>query len=285
MRVVIDGDVRLFVDIAGSHLSPDPEEMRERPVLLVLHGGPGGDHSLGRPYFDRFCDTHCVIYFDHRGHGRSDQWDDRSGWELDTWADDVQRLCEALELRSPVLLGNSFGGTVAAHAAGRHHGLASKLVLMSTFVRHDLDAVLTAFDRRGGSSARAVAERFWTSPSDEALSEYNEVCLPLYTLGAPMSPPGRALANLATVLHYVKHIAPGLDVTSSVAAIECPTLVLVGEDDPICPPVMSELIVSLLPAERARFVRFAACGHGTFRDQPVRTEHVVRDFLSVGSTS
>ena len=71
--------------------------------------------------------------------------------------------------------------------------------------------------------------------------------------------------------------------TKSVAAIECPTLVLVGEDDPVCPPEMSELIVSLLPEDRVRFARFDRCGHGTYRDQPERTEAVLREFLSGSS--
>jgi proline iminopeptidase len=78
----------------------------------------------------------------------------------------------------------------------------------------------------------------------------------------------------------VEHIAPTVDVTESVAQIECPTLVLVGEDDPICPPVMSEVIVSLLPQDLVRFARFESCGHGTFRDQPEPTEEALRGFLS-----
>ena len=203
MRVDVGGEVRLFFDVVGSQLSPDPDAMRERPVLLVLHGGPGADHSFARPYFDRFADTHSVAYVDARGHGRSDQWDDRSGWNLDTWADDVQRLCDALELRSPAILGMSFGGIVAAHAAGRHPGLASKLVLMSTFVREDREAVFRAFESRGGKTARTAAERLWTSPTGETLREYAEICLPLYTLDGATSPPSRGLTNVATSFHFL----------------------------------------------------------------------------------
>ena len=48
-----------------------------------------------RPYVDRFADSHQVLLVDHRGNGRSDGWGDPSGWNLDTWADDVVRLCDA----------------------------------------------------------------------------------------------------------------------------------------------------------------------------------------------
>lgn len=251
-------------------------------MLIVLHGGPGvGDHSLGRPYFDRFADTHCVVYVDHRGNGRSDQRRDPSHWDLDTWADDVWRLCDALELRSPVLLGNSFGGMVAAHAASRHPERPSKLVLMSTAARSDWVAVFDAFERRGGHAARETAEHFWTNPTDEALAAYMAVCSPLYTLRTPVvAAPRRVWMNLRVLTHYVEHIAPQMDLTAGLENVKCPTLVLVGEDDPICPPVMSELIVSSLPSHLVQLECFSDCGHGTYRDQPDPTEAALRRFLA-----
>jgi pimeloyl-ACP methyl ester carboxylesterase len=283
MRIDIGGGVRLFVDVVGSHLSPDPDEMRERPVLLVLHGGPGStDHSTARPYFDRFRDTHCVVYFDHRGNGRSDQRDDPSQWAMDTWADDVARLCDALEVRTPVVLGTSFGGQVAEHAAGRHPALPSKLVLISTSARRSEDAMLAAFERLGGERAREVAARFWlTTPTEETRLEYIDVCRPLYRRHEPLvRSPRRARRNSRLTLHYAEQVAPYIDLRDSLASIVCPTLVLVGEDDPICPPVMSEEIVAAMSPNLVRFERFVDCGHGTFLDQPERTEAVLRDFLA-----
>ena len=80
MRVDIGDGVRLFVDIVGAGLEPTPDAMVTKPTLMLLHGGPGFDHSSFRPYFDRFADTHQVVYFDHRGQGRSDRrGDPRAG--------------------------------------------------------------------------------------------------------------------------------------------------------------------------------------------------------------
>src|SRR5204862_468139 len=53
-----------------------------------------------------------VLYFDLRGHGRSDRSSAES-WNMRTWADDLRRLCDALGLRKPVILGSSFGGDVS----------------------------------------------------------------------------------------------------------------------------------------------------------------------------
>jgi pimeloyl-ACP methyl ester carboxylesterase len=280
MRVDVGEGVRLFFDVVGSNFALEPNEMRERPVLLLLHGGPGVDHAFLRPYFDRFSDTHCLVYFDHRGNGRSDGRDNPSGWELDTWADDVSRLCDVLEIRSPVILGVSFGGTVAMHAAGRHPALPSKLVLVSSSAHHGNDARLDAFERLGGEHARQVAQRYYTTPTRETLDEFTTVCYPLYTQRKPEPVTRGVKAHSAVANHYFARIEPILDLTASVAAIRCPTLVLVGEQDPVTPPVMAERIAETLSPDLVRLQRFEGCGHGTHRDEPARTEAVIRDFLS-----
>jgi pimeloyl-ACP methyl ester carboxylesterase len=49
MRIEIAPGVRLFVDIDGFGLVPDGPAMREKPTLLLLHGGPGFDHAGFKP--------------------------------------------------------------------------------------------------------------------------------------------------------------------------------------------------------------------------------------------
>jgi len=51
---------------------PDGPIMREKPTLLLLHGGPGFDHSIYKPAYSSLVDCAQVIYLDHRGNGRSD---------------------------------------------------------------------------------------------------------------------------------------------------------------------------------------------------------------------
>ena len=51
MQIAIAPDVRLFVDIEGAGLVPDGATMRAQPTLVLLHGGPGYDHSGFKPAF------------------------------------------------------------------------------------------------------------------------------------------------------------------------------------------------------------------------------------------
>jgi pimeloyl-ACP methyl ester carboxylesterase len=183
MRIEIQPGVRLFVDIEGPglvvHDGPDGPVMREKPTLILLHGGPGYDHSGFKPLFSRLADLAQIVYVDHRGHGRSDRRPAEE-WTLDTFADDVVRLCDALGIVKPVVLGQSFGGFVAQRYIARHPAHPGKVILSSTSHHMGLDRKLAMFERLGGPEARAVAEAFWTDPNALTWATYNRVCMGLY---------------------------------------------------------------------------------------------------------
>src|SRR5213592_2868208 len=71
MQVLVNG-VRLFFDVEGAKLVPDGPVMREKPTLLLLHGGPGFDHSIYKPAYSALADIAQIVYLDHRGNGRSE---------------------------------------------------------------------------------------------------------------------------------------------------------------------------------------------------------------------
>ena len=64
-------DTEIYFDIDGAGLVPDGPQMTERPVAFLLHGGPGGDHSGFKSGFAPLTDRMQLVYFDHRGQGRS----------------------------------------------------------------------------------------------------------------------------------------------------------------------------------------------------------------------
>ncbi|MEM6372593.1 MAG: alpha/beta hydrolase [Pseudomonadota bacterium] len=270
---------RLFFDVAGPalHLRPDAVEMR--PTLLVLHGGPGYDHTTLRPYFDRFSDTHQVVYVDHRGCGRSNGEIDT--WTLDQWADDIAAFCAALGIEKPVVFGQSFGGMVAMHYAARHPGGPAKVILSSTAARFRLDAAVSMMRQLGGDAAAEASRAFFSAPSLERYRVYGETCLPYYTQsydpGAP-SFRGRAIERPEVAVHFFTHEMMDMDLRPELTQITCPTLVMGGALDPVTPPVCSEEIARAI-GENAVLEMFEGCGHGAHRDDPHGAERVLRGFL------
>jgi pimeloyl-ACP methyl ester carboxylesterase len=272
---------KIFFDTVGPKLAIDGEHMREKPSLIVMHGGPGFDHSTMRPYFDRFADTHQVVYIDHRGNGRSSGTPDT--WTLAQWGDDVKALCDALGIERPVVFGNSFGGMVAMSYAARHPEHPAKLILSSTAARMHLDVSYRMMEERGGTKAREVAQRFWTTTNEEAMAEYIAVCMPLYNSTAGEDQAAvrrRAIMRLETTRHFSLGEMRTMDARAGLKAVRCPTLVTVGDYDPITPVVCSEEIVASLPPGVGELKVFKGAGHGVHRDSPDEAETLLRRFLA-----
>ena len=277
MRIELGDGTRLFVEVVGRKLVPDGSTMRERPTMLLLHGGPGFDHTSLATLFEPLADDLQLVLIDHRGQGRSDG-DDPAEWNLERWVPDLVEVCEALELEHPIVLGQSFGGIVALAVAARYPDLPSKLVVSSSLARFRLDRALPMFERLGGSHVRDVAERHFRELTDESHEEFMRVCLPVYNPN-PMPPETLARSRLKPQVgnHFFRNEGFTLDLLPELAAIRCPTLVLGGELDPITPVADSEDIAAAIPDAELRIVEGA--GHGVFRDKPEEALAIIREFV------
>jgi len=281
MRVDIGG-CRLFFDVEGAKLRPDGPRMREVPTLLLLHGGPGADHSIFKPAYSQLADIAQVVYFDHRGDGRSDGRDDAERWRLAQWGDDVKAMCDALEIERPIVMGVSFGGYVAMAYALRHPEHPAKLILCSTAASPSKIAVqVEVFERLGGVAAGAAARAFLEDPSPEATREFMRLCGPLYRR-APEDPQvnARTIWNPRLMWEFRRGERETMNFLPDLRRIKCPTLVMVGEDDPMTPVPYAEEIVAALPPELVQYERFAGAGHGIVADQPERFFAVLRAFIA-----
>jgi pimeloyl-ACP methyl ester carboxylesterase len=279
MRIEIEPGVRLFIDVDGASLVPDGPTMREKPTLLLLHGGPGWDHSGYKPRFSQLADIAQIVYVDHRGQGRSDNRP-REEWTLDHWADDVVRLCDALGITKPVVFGQSFGGTVAQRYLARHPEHPARVILSSTSPHLRVDRRLAVFERLGGEVARCAAATYWSNPTPEAAEAYVRVCLPLYGR-TPRSPDvqRRARIDLEIANHWFAGEARTLNLLPGLACAQCPVLVIGGEEDPVTPIEDQRDIAGALPAQWVEFHAFPGAGHGVDNDHEADFMALIRRFV------
>lgn len=280
MRVKVNG-CHLYVDVVGSGLVAQGPKMVERPVVFVLHGGPGGDHSSMKPDFNPLADVAQLIYYDHRGQGRSDT-DKPENWNLDQWADDLRGLIDTLGVDEPIVLGLSFGGFVAQNYAIRHPDRLHKLILASTVARMVPERVFEAFGQFGGNSARLAAENFWNGPDEENTATYMRECLPLYNRTEPdLDMIQRSIWTQDVIEHFSNPEGENwtFDYRQKLATITCPTLVTAGDIDPITPITMVKEMADHIPDRVRQFEVFAECGHGVHRDDN-RAFEVMKKFLT-----
>jgi proline iminopeptidase len=227
--------------------------MVERPTMVFLHGGPGLDHALYKADGPNpLIDIAQCVYYDHRGNGRSD-WRTADEWNLDTWADDVVRLCDALGVEHPIVFGASFGGFVAQRYLARHPEHPAKVILACTASRLDLDLMDKSFTRFGGEIVGTTARKFFGGDLS-VFGEFLQHCMPLYST-EPMDVDGmaRTVMNLEVMSHFFTGEAQTMDLRAGLAAARCPVFVLAGDTDPVMPIEAGEEIVASLPAELVRF--------------------------------
>lgn len=278
MRVEVNG-VRLFVDVDGAEYVAEGDTMRRRPTLVLLHGGPGLDHSSFKSELGLLRDEMQLLYVDHRGNGRSEAGP-LEGWCLDQWADDLRALLDTLGIERPVVLGQSFGGFVAQAYAIRHPGHACGLIFSSTAATAHPERNLAVFERLGGPEARAAAAAFYEAPGTDTLPEFVSKCMSLYN--RHFHDPGgmkRSIVNIDVLLHFFRHEYRRVDLREGLGSLRCPVLVLGGEDDPTTPIEDQEEIAAAIPPPWVDFHRFADCGHGAYRDQPETAIPLIRDFV------
>jgi pimeloyl-ACP methyl ester carboxylesterase len=277
MHVEVNG-TRLWFDMDGPALVPDGPAMRRRPTILLLHGGPGSwDHSYFKPDFETLASRNQVVYLDLRDHGRSARHDPAE-WSFETCADDVRAFCGVLGIDRPIVYGHSMGGFVALLFGARHPGHASALILQSTAARFDLARVVEGFRQVAGDEIAELARRDYAG---DPVTE-DEWARVFAAFGPRVPGPdqrSRRIRNPELGPHGMARMRE-LDVVDQLARIDCPTLVCVGDLDPVMPIDASREIVAAVPGGLGRLAVIEEAGHFPWLDTPDRYWPVIEDFVA-----
>ncbi len=207
-------------------------------TILFSHGWPlSGDAWDGQMLF--FAQQgYRVVAHDRRGHGRSDQ--PATGNDMDTYADDLAAVIEALDLGDIILVGHSTGGGEIAHYVGRH-GTArvAKMVLVGavppTMARSEAypnGLPIEVFDgiRKGVVGNRSQFYLDLTTPfygfNREGVAANEGLRQSFWQQGMA----GSILGQYLCIREFSE-----VDYTSDLEAIDVPTLIVHGDDDQIVP--------------------------------------------------
>ena len=276
MQVEVNG-TRLWFDVDGPVLLPDGPSMRERPTIVLLHGGPGSyDHSYFKPDFARLTRVAQVVYLDLRDHGRSARHD-TADWTFEACADDVRAFCDTVGIARPIVYGHSMGGFVAMLYGARHPGHAGALVLQSTNARFDLERLVEGVRRLAGDEVAELAGRDYGGDdvSDEEWARVFDAFGPRVPDQQQLD---RRIRNSAVAAHGMD-LLRRFDVVDQLARVDCPTLVCVGALDPITPVDASREIVDALSRGIRRLEVIDGAGHFPWLDVPDRYWPVIEDFV------
>jgi proline-specific peptidase len=277
------GDVRLFFEVFGQECAFVDGSMQRRPTLIGLHGGPGLDGTKLRYQLAPLGDVAQVVVPDQRGHGRSDHGSAET-WNLASWATDVKNLSDVLSIEHPVVLGVSFGGFVAQQYAAMYPEHPAGLILISIGPRFPgLEETVERFRELGGEEAAHVVRRDWESPSEETEAEWTRVCSPLMhrqSADPMIAQLEEARIRTMEVNHHFMPQGKAMDLRQRLGDVRCPTLVILGEHDPLVPTRLGREIVRAIPDGLARLELIRDASHDVIVDNPTEIYRHIREFLT-----
>src|SRR6202166_2535438 len=179
-----------------------------------------------------------VIAHDRRGHGRSSQsW---NGNDMDTYADDLAALMEALDLKDATLVGHSTGGGEVARYIGRH---GSRRVSKAVLIAAVPPLMLKTKNNPGGLPISAFDQIRAGVVADRS-QFFKDLTMPFYGFNKPGAKISQGVmdsfwlqgmqASIKGVYDCIKAFSE-TDFTDDLKKIDVPTLILQGDADQIVP--------------------------------------------------
>jgi 3-oxoadipate enol-lactonase len=262
------GDIELYYDLIDC---TEPWKAGPAPVLFIH--GLGGDHRMWLYQVPAFCAHYPTITVDLRGHGQSTR--PNRDFTLADLAQDLVRLLRTLGAERAHIVGLSLGGMVAQQLALDYPLAIASLVLADT-----LCGAPPEFEdvRRAGiqfieeNSMTVVAQTRITN----AFSDAVDPVMRDYFIDQIGGNDKAAYVRAA-------HCAHGVALCERLGEITAPTLVVIGDQDRVTPPMLSEQLAARIRG--ARLARIAGAGHISNIERPHEFNRVVLEFLRVSTTA
>lgn len=256
--------------------------------IIIVHGGPGLNHSYFLPSMNQLADSYHVIYYDQKSCGQAEISNDTSAMRINAFVDDIETVRQKFGLKKFHLMGHSWGAMLAAKYALKYPSHLSSLILVSpaAFSSNDVreaSKILNArFDYTDQLNRSQILE------SAEFKSGSHVAMEKLFLLGFRQN---LAQKNLVDSIHlyipedYAKRNASlkylykdlyDYDLYSTLKNIKAPTLIIEGDQD--AGLLAAEKISAQIPFHHYELINNA--GHFPFIEQPTLFQAIVKKYIS-----
>jgi len=249
----------------------------DAPVILFLHGFPF-DKSIWRDQLSFLQKDFRIIAIDMRGHGESELGSEE--FSIDLFAYDLIEFMNSLALDEIVLCGHSMGGYVALNAIHRFPKRFKALILCGTSCIADSPEV----KQKRLNTIQLI--------QNEGQEKYAVDILPkLFSKSSMINLPGETIlikdlilkTSLDSIVRTLKALAKREESCSNLSLINVPVLIIVGSDDSLTPPALSEQLLKGIQGAKLKI--FQDAGHLTNLEKSIEFNHEVYDFLKLVASS
>lgn len=234
------------------------------PAVVFSHGWPLQGDAWEDQMMFLASNGYRVIAHDRRGHGLSSQpW---NGNDMDTYADDLATLIDALDLKGATLVGHSTGGGEVTRYIGRH---GSKRVAKAVLVGAVPPQMVKSATNPNGVPM-SVFDGIRSAVLADRSQFFMDLTLPFYGYNRPGAKPSQGVRDtfwaqgmqcgIKNAYDCIKQFSE-TDFTADLKKIDVPTLIVHGSDDQIVPIDTSGKAAAKL-VKNARLLIYEGAPHG-----------------------
>lgn len=291
-------------DIRYVHLTPPSGSARPDPVVF-LHGGPGiADLAGDSAYFGRLAADGFEVYvYDELGAGGSTRLSDPTGYSLNRDVADLEQIRRRIGADRMILIGHSYGGSLAAHYLAVHPGRVARLVLLSPGALDPTDTSANTLTNRLDIGQRLRVYRAITPPRallgyallqvnprvahdyfpDAEADARNDLVVTrsepaLHCPGARWAHrPARATGFYRLQYPQSATSPPKDDIRPGLASLRVPTMIVKGSCDYLSWHSAQDYQRAL---PETTLIYLPGAGHNVYQDQPTAVLELLRAFLT-----
>ena len=221
-------------------------------TLVLLHGW-GQNIDMMKPIGDRFKKSNRIVIVDLPGFGASDE--PNTIWSLNDYVECIKELLDSLEIKSPILIGHSFGGKISLLYASFYK--VEKLVLFGSPFKQEIKKL---------SLKTKVLKFLKKVPVINKLEGF-----------AKKHMGSTDYRNASEVMRKIMVEHVNLDIEEEVKKIKCPTLMVWGTMDQEVPVERAYELEKLI--EDAGVVTYEGCSHYAYLERLEQTISVLKSFI------
>lgn len=256
----INGTELFYIDV-GPRLAP---------TIVFIHGFPL-DHTMWQAQLDYFSKKYRCVAPDLRGFSKSALYG--NDFTIDLLADDVNALMEFLGIERGTICGFSMGGYVAFALWRKYSHRFNKLILVDTKATRDSPETL--------SNRYNLIEQVSKNGVQAVIAMQLDKLIHPRSQKTPLSAKIRKMMRATpagNIIHAIRAIILRADAISSLATINVPTCIIVGENDQLTPPSEAETIRDRIPNAQMHIIKNS--GHMSPMESPHEANDIIAKFLN-----
>lgn len=281
MYAAVNGTT-IYFDVNGAEKEVENGDIHHKPVIFVIHGGPGGSHLSFKPHLDDLTNYAQLVYVDQRGCGYSEEGDPET-YTLDNNVEDIEALRKHLGLEKIWVLGHSYGGMVAMSYAVKYQEHLKGLLLAATSPSYRfMEKAKKYVEENGNGDQKFYSAKLWEGDfqSEEELQAYYDVMDPLYSVASQnkdSKPKVKAKRSYKALNKGFGGFLRHFDIVENLFNIHVPALIIAGRHDWITPVSENQVIHENIPKNTFHILENSS--HSVFVDERDECLKLLTEFL------